>query len=175
MGLCSNIQDDIRLLLYGFKYQVVILVGIEETPVYHSPVVDEAVDCIRPDYNQEIQRLRIEFADISNRCPLGPYIYGNFAWVGQVSNFFLELYKKRGKSEVPDAIVEDGKDIKQGMMNINLTIRELAPTAEVKKSDIANLPIAIDVDYIVFRLKLAMTETGAQRFAYYCVSPERSA
>ncbi|KAK9364519.1 hypothetical protein V1509DRAFT_636106 [Lipomyces kononenkoae] len=179
VGCGSNMQDDIRLLLYGIKYKVVILVGIDETPVYHSPVLDEAIDCIRPDYWQEIQQLRNEFADITRKRPLGPYVYGDFAWVGQVSNFFLEVYKRRGKSENPEVtrhvIVEEGKCIKKGMMDLNLTIRELAPIAEVRKSDIAKLPIAIDVDYILSRLKLAMTETGEQRFAYYCVTPESSA
>ncbi|KAK9428523.1 hypothetical protein V1505DRAFT_376786 [Lipomyces doorenjongii] len=179
MGHGSNIQDDIRLLLYGIKYQVVILVGIGETPVYHSPVMDEAIHCIRPDYWQEIQRLRNEFADIRRKRPLGPYVYADFAWVGQVSNFFLEVYKRHGKSEKPEVtrhvIVEEGKCIKKGMVNLNLTISELTPTAEVKKSDIADLPIAIDVDYILFRLASAMTETGEQRFAFYCVNPESSA
>ncbi|KAJ8101260.1 hypothetical protein POJ06DRAFT_274992 [Lipomyces tetrasporus] len=113
MGRGSNIQDDIRLLLYGIKYRWIF---------------SSALTKLRPDYWLEIQRLRNGFADLRRKRPLGPYVYGDFAWVGQVSNFFLEVYKRRGKSEKPEVtrhvIVEEGKCIKQGMVYLNLTISD---------------------------------------------------
>ncbi|KAK9251991.1 hypothetical protein V1507DRAFT_256250 [Lipomyces tetrasporus] len=99
---CSDIQDDVRLLLCGAEYQTVIVVRIEESPQYHSPVVDEAVEFIRPDYDQEIDILRAAFSNISEKSPLGPYVYGNFAWVGRIANLFLDVYKRRGKTDEPE-------------------------------------------------------------------------
>ncbi|KAK9320079.1 hypothetical protein V1517DRAFT_330406, partial [Lipomyces orientalis] len=98
MEQCSDIQDDVRLLLYGLEYPVVIVVRIDESPQYHSPVVDEAVEFIRPDYIQEADILRDKFSDIRKKSPLGPYVYGNFAWVGRIANLFLDVYKRRGKT-----------------------------------------------------------------------------
>ncbi|KAK9249064.1 hypothetical protein V1506DRAFT_518420 [Lipomyces tetrasporus] len=105
MGRGSNIQDDIRLLLYGIKYRWI--------------------------FSSALTKLRGFATDLQiyvRKRPLGPYVYGDFAWVGQVSNFFQEVYKRRGKSEKPEVtrhvIVEEGKCIKQGMVNLNLTISD---------------------------------------------------
>ncbi|KAK9258420.1 hypothetical protein V1519DRAFT_329269 [Lipomyces tetrasporus] len=150
----STIQDDVRLLLYGTRYQAVILVGIEENPVYHSPVVDEAVECIRSDYGQEVQLARKGFWQAVEETPLGPYMYEKFAWVCKVSNLFLEVYKRHGRSHRTEVtrhiIVEDGKYVELGILKLNLTIGELAPIAEVRRSDIGNMPIMSDRCQIYF-------------------------
>ncbi|KAJ8099047.1 hypothetical protein POJ06DRAFT_238961 [Lipomyces tetrasporus] len=193
----SDIQDDVRLLLYGVEYQAVIVVRIEESPQYHSPVVDEAVEFIRPDYDQERDILRAEFWDISKTSLLGPYVYGNFAWVGRIANLFLDVYKRRGKTDEPEVtrhvrtprkcgycaanlvvcqfIIQDGQCVKQGKINLNLTIGELAPTAEVTNSNKRSIPVTIDVDALLERVQIAMVYTGVDRFAFYCLRPESSA
>ncbi|KAJ8099033.1 hypothetical protein POJ06DRAFT_126674 [Lipomyces tetrasporus] len=176
---CSDIQDDVRLLLCGAEYQTVIVVRIEESPQYHSPVVDEAVEFIRPDYDQEIDILRAAFSNISEKSPLGPYVYGNFAWVGRIANLFLDVYKRRGKTDEPEVtrhlIIQDGQCVKRGKMNLNLTIGELAPTAEVNNSNTRRIPITIYVDGLLSCLEMAMVQTGDLRFGYYCLRPESSA
>ncbi|KAJ8098027.1 hypothetical protein POJ06DRAFT_278051 [Lipomyces tetrasporus] len=175
----SSIQDDVRLLLYGTRYQAVILVGIEERPAYNSPIVDEAVDCVRPDYGLELQLVHQGFSHTLKETPLGPYMYDNFAWGGKISNFFLEVYKRHGRSSRTEVrrhvIVEDGKRIEQRMLSLNLTIGEVAPIAQVRRSDIGSTPIEIDVDYILYCLELAISGTGYERFQVYCLHPERSA
>ncbi|KAK9322258.1 hypothetical protein V1517DRAFT_308153 [Lipomyces orientalis] len=122
---CSDIQGDVRLYLYGLEYKAVIVARIEESPQYHSPV--------------EVDILRAEFSDIWKKSPLGPYVYGNFAWAGRIANLFLDVYKRRGKTGEPEVtrhfIIQDGQCITQGKMNLNLTIGELAPTAEVTNSN----------------------------------------
>ncbi|KAK9241937.1 hypothetical protein V1506DRAFT_573220 [Lipomyces tetrasporus] len=116
----SSIQDDVRLLLYGTRYQAVILVGIEENPVYHSPVVDEAVECIRSDYGQEVQLARKGFWQAVEETPFGPYMYDKFAWT-----------RKKPSNRSNETC-------------------ELVPTADVRRSDIGNMPIISDRWQIYF-------------------------
>ncbi|KAK9246527.1 hypothetical protein V1506DRAFT_513320 [Lipomyces tetrasporus] len=172
----TNIQEDVQLLLYGCNYPVVILACIEEIPVYKSPVIDEAVDCIRPDYEQEFSRLKEAFLTTQEKNPLGPYVYGDFIWVGKMATFFLEVYKRRGKSHRPDVtrhvIVENGQCTRDATITLDIVLRELVPVSQIRRSDIANMPIAINVERMINLLGEAMCETGQQRFQLYCLIPE---
>ncbi|ODQ71697.1 hypothetical protein LIPSTDRAFT_106129 [Lipomyces starkeyi NRRL Y-11557] len=103
-------------------------------------------------------------------APLCPYVHGNFTWVGQMSNFALEVYRKRGKSDQPKVtrhvriftllfcasnlvefyvIVENGPRIQEATINLNIKICELAPIAEVRKSEIASTPTTLKVEDIL--------------------------
>ncbi|KAH0548107.1 hypothetical protein GP486_008163 [Trichoglossum hirsutum] len=87
----SRLIEDTRMWLEGAGREVstVVLVGVEESPSYQSPILD-----LEGEEIEQLELSRQRRINFNAEGDFGPLTYKGLVWVGQITSVFMEIWKK---------------------------------------------------------------------------------
>jgi hypothetical protein len=91
----SDLIGDTKMWLEGGGHEVsaVILVNIEESPSYRSPLLD-----LEDEEIEQLELSRQHRINFDAEGDFGPITYKGLVWVGRITSIFMEVWKKDSQS-----------------------------------------------------------------------------